>query len=147
MQALPNFLPHVYSIYNEELPKLRKQHYKTIFIHQSVKVLGTGASGTVVYKGQYFHRKIAIKEVSKFLANIADKEISIMLQIDHRNILKYVAMEEDMNNIYIGIELCKCNLQTFITDAEWSGKMENKTIMQQTAAGLSYLHQLNISEY
>ena len=89
-----------------------------------------------------------IKKVLGDLTKSVKREISIMLKTDrHPNILRYFAKEEDENFIYIGTELCECNLATFIKDQGLRQKMETKTIFQQTADGLKHLHNLSISEY
>ena len=147
MQELPNFFPHLNTVYHKELPKLKHKEYKTIFKHNEKKLLGNGANETIVYEGKFDLRNIAIKRVKKDHATKVAKETSIMQRISHINILKYFAKEEDYKYIYIGIELCECNLQTFINDTKWSNVMESKTIMRESAAGLSYLHQLNIRKY
>ena len=128
---------------------MEKRPYKDIFEHfnDQANSLGTGSNHTRVYKGKFQRRPIAIKRVVRDLAKIVDREISIMLQTDrHPNILKYFAREETEDFIYIGIELCECNLSTFISDQEKRKKMATKTIFQQTAYGLRHLHKLSISE-
>ena len=149
MAALPNFFPYLYNIYREELPKVEKRQFGDIFEHFNNKanLLGTGSQDTRVYKGKFQRRLIAIKRVVKDLDNIVDQEVSTMLQTDpHPNILKYFAMEETQDFIYIGMELCECNLATFIRDQGWRQKVAANTIFRQTAEGLNHLHQLSISK-
>ena len=152
MVALPNFFPHLYNIYREELPKVKDGAFKEIFKHFNdvENSLGTGSYGTIVYRGKFGQREIAIKRVLKTVSNEVEREISIMMKIDrHPNILKYFAKEEDENFIYIGTELCELNLATFIQDKTHSLRQEMtvKLILKQTADGLNHLHQLSISEY
>ena len=152
MALLPNFFPHVYNIYREELPKVKDGAFKEIFKHFNdvENSLGTGSYGTIVYKGKFGQREIAIKRVMKIASKEVEREISIIMKIDrHPNILKYFAKEEDENFIYIGTELCEGNLATFVQDKTHNlrQKMPTKTILQQSAKGLKHLHQLNISEF
>ena len=150
MTALPNFFPHLYNIYREELPKIEQRPFREIFEHYNDREtsLGTGSNHTRVYKGMFQRRPIAIKRVVRDLAKIVDREISIMLQTDrHPNILKYFAKEETEDFIYIGTELCEANLATFIRNRSLRQKMATKTIFQQTAEGLNHLHHLSISKY
>ena len=124
--------------------------FNEIFDHfnDAQNALGTGSYGTIVYKGNLRGRNIAIKRVLKTVSKAVEREISIMIKIDrHPNILRYFAKEEDKNFIFIGTELCECNLTTFVRDQGFVQKMTAKTIMQQTAEGLNYLHQLHISKY
>ena len=150
MAAMPNFFPHLYNIYRDELPKMEERPLMEIFEHfnDEANALGTGSNHTRVYKGKFQRRAIAIKRVVRDLAKIVDREISIMLLIDrHPNILRYFAKEEDENFIYIGTELCEGNLASFIRDQYLREKLVTKTIFQQTVEGLNHLHQLNISKY
>ena len=110
MKALPNFFPHIYNVYREELTKVEEGAFEEIFKHYKDKELGTGSHGTIVYEGNFQGRPIAIKQVLKKLAATVDREISIMLKIDkHPNILRYFAKEVDENFFYIATELCECN--------------------------------------
>ena len=147
MTALPNFLPHLYNIYREELPKVEERPFENIFEHfdDLENSLGTGSQGTRVYKGKFQRRPIAIKRVIRDLKKKVDREVSIMLKTDrHPNILRYFAKEETKDFIYIGTELCEGNLATFIRDQSLRPKIPTKTIFQQTAEGLRHLHQLSI---
>ena len=126
--------------------------FKEIFKHfnNAENSLGTGSYGTIVYRGRFGQREIAIKRVLKTVSKAVEREISIMMKIDrHPNILKYFAKEEDENFIYIGTELCELNLATFVQDQKhnMSQKMKVKLILSQTADGLNHLHQMNISKY
>ena len=148
MQALPNFFPHLYNVFRDNLLTMEEQLFENIFMHFRDKQLGTGSHGTTVYRGKFSQREIAIKKVLKDYAKLVEEEISIMLKIDqHPNILRYFAKESDENFIYIGTELCECTLSTLVTDTSWSGKMKIPNILRQTTKGLRQLHEMNISEY
>ena len=125
--------------------------FKEIFKHfnDAENSLGDGSYGTIVYRGRFGPRDIAIKRVLKTISKVVEQEISIMMKIDrHPNILKYFAKEEDENFIYIGTELCELNLATFVQDKK-NNMMQEMTVnlIKQTADGLNHLHQLNISKY
>ena len=144
----PNFFPHLYNIQREEVLTKTEGAFEEIFKHLTNEKLGAGSHSTIVYKGDFGQRPIAIKKVSKATTNSVDQEISIMLKIDrHPNILRFFAKEEDENFIYIGMELCDYNLETFIKDQNLRKEMTNKTILQQTAEGLNHLHHLKIRKY
>ena len=152
MVALPNFLPHLYNIYREELPNVKDGAFKDIFKHfnDATNLLGTGSHGTIVYRGRFGPREIAIKRVLKTVSKEVEREISIMMKIDrHPNILKYFAKEEDEYFIYIGTELCKGNLATFVQDKSHNmrQKITVNLILKQSADGLNHLHQFSISEF
>ena len=147
---LPNFFPHLYIIFHDELPKVKDGKFEEIFVHfnDAENSLGTGSNHTNVYKGKYGQRPIAIKKVSRKALKTDKNDISLILQSDlHANVLKFFGLEEDNEFIYIGMELCECNLGTFIKNQDLRQKLATKTIFQQTVKGLNYLHQLSISKY
>ena len=152
MKILPNFLPHLYNIYREELAIVNDGEFEELFKHlnNEKNFLGTGSHGTIVYKGKLGGRQIAIKRVLKTVSKAVEREISIMMKIDqHPNILRYFAKEENKDFIYIGTELCECNLDKFIKDKSHNlrQKIEPKTILHQTIKGLNHLHKLDISKF
>ena len=131
---------------------MKDRTFKEIFEHfyDAENLLGTGSYGTIVYRGRFGQREIAIKRVLKMVSKEVGREISIMMKIDrHPHILKYFAKEEDENFIYIGMELCEFNLATFVQDKSQNmrQKMTANLILKQTANGLNHLHQLSISKY
>lgn len=147
MAALPNFFPHVYHINRGELP-LEDQPFEKIFRHDINSVLGTGSTGTIVYKGKLGDREIAIRRVAKIFSNTIGKEIAVMLlNNNHPNILRYYAREVDADYFFIGMELCEGNLATFIADKTLKQKISPKQILQQSAEGLHYLHRSTLSNF
>ena len=150
MQILPNFFPHVYTISLDELPKVKDGKFKEIFVHfdDTENSLGLSSNNNRAYKGKYGQRPIAIKKISLIALKTDKNDICLMLQSDiHENVLKFFGLEVDKEFIYIGMELCICNLATFIKSQDLRQKLPTKTIFHQTAEGFNYLHQLNISEY
>ena len=146
MAALPNFFPHFYNIYREELPHLEKHEFKNIFMHDRENILGTGSNNTVVYKGKFGSRLIAIKRVTKSNLDTVEREIDTLMKVEgHPYILQYFAKEVDKEYFYIGTELCNWNLVQFVADKLIERKLETKLIFQQTVEGLSHLHSLKIS--
>lgn len=145
MKVLPNFFPHVYNINCGELP-LEDHPFEKIFRHNMNSELGTGSTGTIVYKGKLGDREIAIKRVVETYSSTIAKEISeLLMNNNHPNILRYYAHEVDMNYFFIGAEMCDYNLATFTTVESWRQMMATKRILLQSAKGLNYLHKLEIS--
>lgn len=136
----------MYSFIRDESPQRKFDIVKfgRNFVHFANEELGRGANGTFVYKGKFNDRPIAIKKVPKHQMEIVMKEISIILKNDHPNVLFYFGAEEDELHYYIGNELCKFNLTTFIEDQTWKGKISSKEILKQLTDGLNYLHGKNI---
>ena len=156
MKILPNFFPHLYIISRDELPKVKDGKFEEIFVHfnkqKNPSITNEETSEdddrTIVYKGECGQRLIAIKKILATKLKLEKMELSLILQSDlHPNILRFYGFEHVDIWIYIGMELCECNLATFVQDKKWKQKMAAEMIFQQTAEGLNYLHQLSISEY
>jgi len=77
--------------------------------------IGQGSCGTVVFRGTFGGREVAIKRMmrdSDTEENMdqTEKEISILIDIDrHDHVVRYFAREEDENFVYLVIELCECS--------------------------------------
>lgn len=76
----------------------------------SSKVLGVGSHGTVVYEGKMMpgERKVAVKRLLRQFFESARKEISLLVELDEASphVVRYFAMEEDSEFIYLALELC-----------------------------------------
>lgn len=85
----------------------------------SPKVLGFGSHGTVVYEGIMMpgDRKIAVKRLLRQFFESARQEISLLVQLDEASphVVRYFAMEEDSEFIYLALELCAASLAECVT--------------------------------
>lgn len=78
------------------------------------EVLGVGSHGTLVYRGEFDGRSVAVKRLLADFFDIADREISLLQQHDnHPNIIRYFYREKSEKFIYIALELANLTL------AEW----------------------------
>jgi serine/threonine protein kinase len=88
----------------------------------SPNVIGLGSHGTTVYEGLLLpgYRRVAIKRLLKSFYHIARREIEVLIELDEscRHILRYYAMEESGDFIYIALELCAGSLQDRIERGE-----------------------------
>lgn len=88
----------------------------------SPKVLGVGSHGTVVYEGmlQPGDRPVAVKRLLRYLYEAAGKEIQLLISLDEntQNIVRYFAMEEDPQFIYLALELCAGTLGDRVAQKE-----------------------------
>ncbi|XP_037331207.2 serine/threonine-protein kinase/endoribonuclease IRE1-like isoform X2 [Pungitius pungitius] len=110
------------------------------------EVLGHGAEGTIVYKGQFDNRAVAVKRILPECFSFADREVQLLRESDeHPNVIRYFCTERDRQFQYIAIELCAASLQEYVErkDFERHG-LEPVTLLQQTMSGLAHLHSLNI---
>ena len=80
----------------------------------SEQVLGVGSHGTIVYRGHFDGRPVAVKRLLADFFDIADREIGLLQQHDsHPNIIRYFYREKTEKFIYIALELASLTL------AEW----------------------------
>ena len=89
-------------------------------------VLGEGSMGTRVYRGEHADwGPLAIKAMLKVSMpaqgmpekrGSADKEVQLLLRLaavagaGSDNVIKYRCVEEDLERVFIGMELCLCSL-------------------------------------
>uniref|UniRef100_A0AAR2JT89 non-specific serine/threonine protein kinase n=1 Tax=Pygocentrus nattereri TaxID=42514 RepID=A0AAR2JT89_PYGNA len=70
-------------------------------------VLGHGAEGTIVYRGQFDNRPVAVKRILPECFSFADREVQLLRESDeHPNVIRYFCTERDRQFQYIAIELC-----------------------------------------
>uniref|UniRef100_A0A8C3QXU1 non-specific serine/threonine protein kinase n=1 Tax=Cyanoderma ruficeps TaxID=181631 RepID=A0A8C3QXU1_9PASS len=75
-------------------------------------VLGHGAEGTIVYRGSFDNRDVAVKRILPECFSFADREVQLLRESDeHPNVIRYFCTERDRQFQYIAIELCAATLQ------------------------------------
>jgi len=126
-----------------------KVKFSDFFIFQ--KVLGNGSFGVVVSALQKPHMKeCAVKIIlkkslrSKNLENLG-KESKILQQMNHPNIVKFVAINESETRIFLVMELVRGGqLKALMEERNKSGNPltdeEAATIMKSIFSGLQYIH-------
>ncbi|XP_053902680.1 serine/threonine-protein kinase/endoribonuclease IRE1 [Malaclemys terrapin pileata] len=109
-------------------------------------VLGHGAEGTIVYRGTFDNRDVAVKRILPECFSFADREVRLLRESDeHPNVIRYFCTERDRQFQYIAIELCAATLQEYVEQKDFSRHgLQPITLLQQTTSGLTYLHSLNI---
>ncbi|KAI8908939.1 kinase-like domain-containing protein [Gorgonomyces haynaldii] len=115
----------------------------------SEQILGYGSHGTVVFKGMFEGRPVAIKRMLSDFYNVADHEVQLLQESDHHpNICRYFYREQAEGFMYIALELCECTLFDLITKRNEFLELEKQIscieILQQMMRGLEHLHSLNI---
>jgi serine/threonine-protein kinase/endoribonuclease IRE1 len=81
----------------------------------SSKEIGRGSNGTVVLKGVYDGRPVAVKRLLHAHHNVALKEIRNLIASDqHPNIVRLYGVEQDADFVYISLERCDCSLADLI---------------------------------
>lgn len=110
-------------------------------------ILGRGCEGTVVYKGRFDGREVAVKRVVADFFNLADREVHLLRESDsHPHVIRYFCMESDSQFRYIALELCSATLQNYVENLEFRREipLDPVNILEQATKGLLYLHSLNV---
>ncbi|OXB77043.1 UNVERIFIED_CONTAM: hypothetical protein H355_014865 [Colinus virginianus] len=109
-------------------------------------VLGHGAEGTIVYRGTFDNRDVAVKRILPECFSFADREVQLLRESDeHPNVIRYFCTERDRQFQYIATELCAATLQEYVEQKAFSHHgLQPITLLQQTTSGLAYLHSLSI---
>ncbi|KAI1932993.1 bifunctional endoribonuclease/protein kinase ire1 [Ophidiomyces ophidiicola] len=113
-------------------------------------VLGHGSHGTVVYKGTFDGRHVAIKRMLVEFYDVAAHEVGLLQESDdHNNVIRYFCREQTAGFLYIALELCPASLQD-IVERPWdypsliTGDLALPDVLRQITAGVRYLHSLKI---
>ncbi|KAK0551392.1 bifunctional endoribonuclease/protein kinase ire1 [Tilletia horrida] len=115
----------------------------------SEDVLGYGSSGTVVFKGTFQGRAVAVKRLLRDFVNVASKEVSLLESADnHPNVIRYFYKELTGSFLYIALELCPASLADVIDKPseyrELHNMLEPKQALRQITSGVRHLHSLHI---
>ena len=122
------------------------------------QVLGFGSGGTVVYKGKFEGRDVAVKRMLHQYYDVASQEVSLLQQSDdHGNVIRYFCHQRTRDFLYIAVERCQASLWDLYKDggARDGLKEEQMSLLTATnsnvpnalyqlAAGLQHLHGLRI---
>ncbi|RKP27025.1 the oligomer formed By the kinase ribonuclease domain of Ire1, partial [Syncephalis pseudoplumigaleata] len=113
-------------------------------------VLGYGSHGTVVFKGDFDGKKVAVKRQLLDFYDMADREVAILQDSDdHPNVIRYYCRERCDRFLYIALELCQMTLHDAIMQAHHGqpgllAGLSQAQLLYQIASGLHHLHSLNL---
>jgi serine/threonine protein kinase len=134
-------------------------------LEMSEEVLGYGSHGTVVFRGKFDGRPVAIKRLLSEFYSLADHEIGLLQEHDtHPNVVRYFYREEQERFILVALELADCSLQAYIDPVgresgsssaneilqgsqgteikNFEGvKVDRRDLLRQVMSGLSFLHE------
>lgn len=115
----------------------------------SEEVLGYGSSGTLVFKGTFQGRAVAVKRLLRDFVDVASKEVTLLESADnHPNVIRYFYKEVTSSFLFIALELCPASLADIIEKPheyqELSALLQPKKALHQIASGLHHLHSLSI---
>ncbi|KAL7266643.1 bifunctional endoribonuclease/protein kinase ire1 [Rhizina undulata] len=111
--------------------------------------LGTGSQGTIVYKGSFEGKEVAVKRILTDFVDLASHEISLLQQSDdHPNVIRYYCKQRAERFLYIALELCPATLHDVILNASnynhLVSLMNPTDVLYQIASGVHHLHSLKI---
>ncbi|KAK3842703.1 MAG: kinase-like domain-containing protein [Linnemannia gamsii] len=114
-------------------------------------ILGYGSHGTVVYRGQYDGRAVAVKRLLIDFYDVAFHEVRLLQESDdHPNVVRYFRSEQCDRFLYIALELCSASLDDIIERGhmqpfrDLSATLEPQKILYQIISGVHHLHSLKI---
>ncbi|NWR66539.1 ERN1 endoribonuclease, partial [Bucorvus abyssinicus] len=110
-------------------------------------VLGHGAGGTFVFRGQFDGRNVAVKRLLPECFHLVDREVQLLRESDeHPHVVRYFCTEKDKQFHYIAIELCSATLQEYVESPSFDRhSLDPVSLLRQTMAGLAHLHSLSIA--
>lgn len=114
-------------------------------------VLGFGSHGTMVYKGSFGGRDVAVKRMLLEFYEIASHEVGLLQESDdHPNVIRYYDKESAGEFLYIALELCPASLQDVVEKPASHPSLvgisssDTLNVLKQITAGVQYLHSLKI---
>jgi serine/threonine-protein kinase/endoribonuclease IRE1 len=110
------------------------------------EILGFGSHGTIVYKGFFENRPVAVKRMLLDFYDVASHEINLLQESDdHSNVVRYFCSQEKNRFLYIALELCSASLEDLIEKKKKIGIIvDNQSVLYQIANGVQHLHSLKI---
>eukprot|EP01134_Creolimax_fragrantissima_P006836 CFRG6836T1 len=115
----------------------------SLMVHPT-EIIGYGCQGTMVYKGFFDRRPVAVKRMLAEYFELANQEVDLLQQFDHHtNVIRYFCKEQDSQFLYIALELCQFSLEDVVSKKIDLG-LTHQTIMGDIMNGLAHLHSLNI---
>jgi serine/threonine-protein kinase/endoribonuclease IRE1 len=115
----------------------------------SKEVLGYGSHGTVVLKGVFEKREVAVKRMLLDFYEVASQEVTLLQESDdHPNVIRYYCKQASDRFLYIALELCPGTLEDLIEKPDrfrdLSNSLTSSQVMFQIASGVQHLHYLKI---
>ncbi|VDK44663.1 unnamed protein product [Anisakis simplex] len=110
-------------------------------------ILGRGCEGTIVYRGRFDGREVAVKRVMIDFVRLVDREVDLLRESDaHSHVIRYFCMESDSLFRYIALELCDSSLYEYVEREAIKERcpLSAMDILQQATDGVAYLHSINI---
>ncbi|KAI8324002.1 kinase-like protein [Martensiomyces pterosporus] len=130
----------------------QQQQLRLGAITLSDQVLGYGSHGTVVYRGEFQGRAVAVKRLLLDFYDVADHEVQVLQESDsHPNVIRYFCTERHDHFMYIALELCCGSLADAVMRSpkaalaqQLLSAIPKQKVLYQLARGLHHLHALKL---
>lgn len=114
-------------------------------------IAGFGSHGTVVFKGRFEGRDVAVKRLLVDFFDVAETEVNLLRDSDHHpNVIRYFMKEQTERFVFIALELSPASLYDVI-EQQNSSKLEElkksinpKQVLYQIMLGINHLHSLKM---
>lgn len=118
-------------------------------VHQNPQnTLGLGSQGTVVFKGKFEGRAVAVKRMLRTFFDVAHREVKLLQDSDdHPNVIRYHCMKELDQFLYIALEQCRASLCDVMIEPRHNDLrrlLDPQQVLKQICAGVNHLHQMKI---
>lgn len=108
-------------------------------------VLGYGSHGTIVFKGSFEHRAVAVKRMLLNFYDVAAQEVAVLSESDdHPNVVRYYCKHQTDQFLFIALELCPGTLEDLIQGNSKFVDIDLHECLHQVTLGLHHLHSLKI---
>lgn len=137
-------------------PPLAAQLTDSIPLQISDEILGYGSHGTVVLRGKFENREVAVKRMLLNFYDIAAQEITVLrVSDDHPNVIRYFCKYQTEQFLYIALQLCPGTLEDLIQGnkkepvdgvsiSELQSQLSPIHALQQITSGVHHLHSLKL---
>uniref|UniRef100_A0A158P7F7 non-specific serine/threonine protein kinase n=1 Tax=Angiostrongylus cantonensis TaxID=6313 RepID=A0A158P7F7_ANGCA len=109
-------------------------------LYNPSEILGRGCEGTVVYRGKFDGRDVAVKRVISEFVKLVDREADLLRESDTH------PHESDSQFRYLALELCLASLNDYVHEETVREKISvvPTELLRQAAEGLAHLHVMQI---
>lgn len=109
--------------------------------------LGDGSNGTIVFRGEFGPRQVAVKRLIRSPRNFAAAEIKHLPDLDsHPNVVRFLCVQESQNFTWIALDLFTTSLDQIVEHPEQhvdlvpTAGLDVNDILCQVARGVEHLH-------